>query len=275
MSECPSGLCERRSSLYASIRHRSSLRLPIWPDDFNWRSSSSSSSSKHYNCISLDVGGFWCQRKNTEWYDWSSSLFSSSDFIDSSRLKLSYVVDPSQHIKEKTTCISFTSHGYLCSKKTVHQESCTLGTVRSCYCYSSSSSSKILDGTQTCNLYDRPNVYENGILGRRRWSRCVCLSDDDDDDNVGWSHRVVPMLFWSCVILFLFVSLYVQVVRCCVRSRKKKGGYVRVGQVHEEEERMRLRARRRRRRRRKKIKGRSVEYTAVDLIDDDDDGVDD
>ena len=84
---------------------------------------------------------------------------------------------------------------------------------------------------------------------------------DDDDDNDEFI-PVSPSTIWGVL----------------------RGGYdINVGfileekKLHEEEERMRLRARRRRRRRRKKIKGRSVEYTAVDLIDDDgdDDGVDD
>ena len=134
----------------------------------------------------------------------------------------------------------------------------------------------MLDGTQTCKLISS-DVYHNGILGRRSWSRCVCPSSDSGSSSTNQSvvSHIFVFIFWFCVVLFLLVLLYVQIfVRCCSSSTKmRKGGYVRVG--HEDEIRKVRRMRRRRRRRRRKTsagkQGGSVEYTAVDLMDDYDD----
>ena len=133
-----------------------------------------------------------------------------------------------------------------------------------------------MDGTQTCNLISS-DVYHNGILGRRSWSRCVCGDRGGSSTNRKSGYVVSSIfvfIFWFCVVLFLLVSLYVQIfVRCCSSSSStnRKSGYVRVG--HDDESRKMRRMRRRRRRRRTSVgkKGDCVEYTAVNLMDDDDD----
>ena len=132
VSKCPSGLCERPGTLL----HRLDKPLPVWPDDFSWKVKSPS--PKKYTCISLlQHEGFWCQRRNTKWYGWSSSPTSTSttsvtsflwmDPSSSLSSTIAYVVDPKK--EEKKTCIPFTSHGYLCVR-TVGGKPCTVGTVR-------------------------------------------------------------------------------------------------------------------------------------------------
>ena len=216
---------------------------------------------------------------------------SSSSSLSST---IAYVVDPKK--EEKKTCIPFTSHGYLCVR-TVGGKPCTVGTVRSsrskdaydrehdrtthtqvrsCFCYSRRST--LLDGTQSCELIaSDDDIYHNGLLGRRSWSRCVCGDrggSSSTNRKSGYVSSIFVFIFWFCVVLFLLVSLYVQIfVRCCSSSStNRKSGYVRVG--HDDESR---KMRRRRRRRTTSVgkKGDRVEYTAVNLMDDDDDDDDD
>ena len=215
---------------------------------------------------------------------------SSSSSLSST---IAYVVDPKK--ERKKTCIPFTSHGYLCVR-TVGGKPCTVGTVRtttdrrtrtigntieqhtqvrSCFCYSRRTT--LLDGTQSCELIaSDDDIYHNGLLGRRSWSRCVCGDRGGSSTNrtADVVSSIFVFIFWFCVVLFLLVSLYVQIfVRCCSSSStNRKSGYVRVGQ-DDESRKMRRMRRRRRRRRRTSVgkKGDRVEYTAVNLMDDDDD----